>query len=708
MKKLFYIFASAIVALGAVACQNDIDETIENNQDKGFSITANIDDLTRVELSDKDADNNRKLTWTDGDILEAEMLDEEGKVADIRHFSYSGNNTFTCYDDDAKAWVENQLASQGFINFYYKRSAGMGEYNEVDKYQFMLMGALIVDGDAITMEATQTIFHFTTGADDVTLKYLASSGLPEEFTVKANGEYYMGVYVGQNITLEAYVGDEKIKEKTNCTFEAGKIYNLGHLEKAAPTPDATWGIAGEFQGWAAATPEPLYANGDVLVAYNLTGLDKGFKFVKNKKWDESCGATVETAIATNVWNNCGDKNITAPDAAAYDVYFAPEAKLFCLVTAGGDVPVIPEKQPTVWSLAGSFNDWSDTLMTETTTANLHVVKNVELTTGDEIKVKDSTTWDVSFGGGITNLNTNSWMKVYANGSNIVVAASGKYDVYFEYNEGGEYSKLYLIEAEGDYTAATEQTANGTLIPDTPDTPEVTPDVDSVWSVSGTFNNWGDVVMVTTTVKDVYVAKSVKLDAYASFKVRKNKAWTESYGGGIVYMNPNGYIQVYANGSDISNTAAGTFDIYFNYAKKFLYLVDAGTDYTTVALQSKEGKEPEQEEPEVTEKALYLKPNANWKQSNARFAAYIWGGTAGEIWVSMTDSDKDGIYEMFIPEGYDYGCNIIFCRMNPATTANNWNNKWNQTSDLKAPTDGKNLYTVKESTWDKGGGTWSVK
>ena len=75
---------------------------------------------------------------------------------------------------------------------------------------------------------------------------------------------------------------------------------------------------------------------------------------------------------------------------------------------------------------------------------------------------------------------------------------------------------------------------------------------------------------------------------------------------------------------------------------------------------------------------------------------------------MTDADKDGIYEVHLPEGYDYGCNIIFCRMNPSTSANNWNNKWNQTSDLKTPTDGKNLYTVKASTWDKGGGTWSVK
>lgn len=236
----------------------------------------------------------------------------------------------------------------------------------------------------------------------------------------------------------------------------------------------------------------------------------------------------------------------------------------------------------------------------------------------------------------------------------------------------------------------------------------TPDQPSPWSLSGTFNNWGDAAMVTTDVKNLFVVKSVTLEAYASFKVRKDKAWAENYGGGIVYMNPNGYIQVYSGGSDISNTVAGTFDFYFDLTSKLLYMVDAGADYTTVAKQTVNGEEPKQEEPEVTANMLYLKPNANWKQSNARFAAYFWGGTVGEKWVSMTDSDSDGIYELYIPEGYDYGCNVIFCRMNPSTTANNWNNKWNQTSDLKAPTDGKNLYTVKEGTWDNGGGTWSVK
>ena len=101
--------------------------------------------------------------------------------------------------------------------------------------------------------------------------------------------------------------------------------------------------------------------------------------------------------------------------------------------------------------------------------------------------------------------------------------------------------------------------------------------------------------------------------------------------------------------------------------------------------------------------LYLKPNTNWKVDNARFAAYFFG--AGEKWVSMTGPDKDGIYEVEAPAGYP---NVIFCRMNPSATANNWTNKWNQTADLTVPTDGKTLYTVKEGTWDNGGGAWSAK
>ena len=113
-----------------------------------------------------------------------------------------------------------------------------------------------------------------------------------------------------------------------------------------------------------------------------------------------------------------------------------------------------------------------------------------------------------------------------------------------------------------------------------------------------------------------------------------------------------------------------------------------------------------EHPEVTggeSGYLFLKPNSNWTQANARFAAYFFGN--GEEWISMTDSNKDGIYAVKQPsKTYP---NVIFCRMNPSASANNWNNKWNQTGDLKIPTDGKNLFTVPSGSWDGSTTSWSV-
>ena len=115
------------------------------------------------------------------------------------------------------------------------------------------------------------------------------------------------------------------------------------------------------------------------------------------------------------------------------------------------------------------------------------------------------------------------------------------------------------------------------------------------------------------------------------------------------------------------------------------------------------------EPEPDDNNLYLKPNSNWTQANARFAAYFFNNSTNKNeWVNMVDSDSDGIYEVEKKPEYP---NVIFCRMNPSSTTNGWTQdtqKWNQTGDLVIPTNGNNLYTVKDGTWDKGGGTWSKK
>ena len=106
--------------------------------------------------------------------------------------------------------------------------------------------------------------------------------------------------------------------------------------------------------------------------------------------------------------------------------------------------------------------------------------------------------------------------------------------------------------------------------------------------------------------------------------------------------------------------------------------------------------------------LYLKPNSNWlqkddSQKDPRFAAYFFNSNSDNAWVSM-GNPVDGVYSCDIPAKVYK--NVIFCRMNGGNETNEWNNKYNQSSDLIVPTDGKTLYTIKDDTW--GDGYWSVK
>ena len=102
--------------------------------------------------------------------------------------------------------------------------------------------------------------------------------------------------------------------------------------------------------------------------------------------------------------------------------------------------------------------------------------------------------------------------------------------------------------------------------------------------------------------------------------------------------------------------------------------------------------------------LFLAPNANWKTYNARFAAYFYNSSTN-AWASMAATDEQkNMYIVQAPSGTWTG--VIFCRMNPDEAANNWDNKWNQTSDLFYD-EINNLYTVAEEVWDKGDGTWST-
>ncbi len=97
--------------------------------------------------------------------------------------------------------------------------------------------------------------------------------------------------------------------------------------------------------------------------------------------------------------------------------------------------------------------------------------------------------------------------------------------------------------------------------------------------------------------------------------------------------------------------------------------------------------------------LYLKPNSNWTQSNAWFAAYFFNNSTGKnAWVAMTDTNYDGIFEVTAPSGT--WANVIFCRMSSASSTLDWSNKWNQTADLTY-NGTNNLYIINDGSWDAG-------
>lgn len=106
------------------------------------------------------------------------------------------------------------------------------------------------------------------------------------------------------------------------------------------------------------------------------------------------------------------------------------------------------------------------------------------------------------------------------------------------------------------------------------------------------------------------------------------------------------------------------------------------------------------------RVLYLQLNSAWKTSNARYAAYVW--TSGkEQWFDLFQEDGD-VYRVELTAEATSWSNIIFVKMKPNTTGNNWNNKDAQTEDLKIQPQSANTDCFKitgNQSEGKATGTW---
>lgn len=196
--------------------------------------------------------------------------------------------------------------------------------------------------------------------------------------------------------------------------------------------------------------------------------------------------------------------------------------------------------------------------------------------------------------------------------------------------------------------------------------------ESTWGVKGSiWNSWGDAQYLLYNRPD---ANGTRLSAIkgvpggTEFKFVKGSTWI----GGHDATSVNVWMSCDDDGGNIILPAEGNYDIYLNETTMFYCIVKAGDPV-----------------PADTKDRLFLKYEG-WAYNGARFAAYFF--ESDETWVSM--ERNVGYYTVAIPDGYKGNGtkgNLIFCRMDGGTTANNWNNKWDQTGDLTIPIDNKIFY-----------------
>ena len=178
-----------------------------------------------------------------------------------------------------------------------------------------------------------------------------------------------------------------------------------------------------------------------------------------------------------------------------------------------------------------------------------------------------------------------------------------------------------------------------------------------WAPANTANDM--ILQADGTYKWTKTQIALKKDTEISFKVVKNHDWNNGSWPGEAWVI-----------NTIDEDGYYTIDITFDLFTK---------NITVTATWTGEAPFKDFSNQPAT---LYFHPSSNWLADEAEFAVYLYnegfGADAEPIWKDMTDSDGDGIYEVANAKEHEY---VMFCRMNPSRTENNWDNTnmWNQIS-----------------------------
>lgn len=343
-----------------------------------------------------------------------------------------------------------------------------------------------------------------------------------------------------------------------------------------------------------------------------------------------------------------------------------------------------EGVPSGWIIIGTFCDWTeDGALATYDLGSYYKAFDVPAANLASFKFRNGDVWLGSAGESIV---ADKWVTLSQDGAAPDLSFSGSeatYDVYLD------------KELRGFYVTTAGNSA-----------PEPIPAPFVGKSVAGNFNSWSASANPMTVEGDYYVVKGLLLASTNladptsnGFKFVDSKGADAAtwYGVGASSVELGKWYATKVDGSlniCINGDATALYDAYISKDMTTFCVVAAGAE-----LPSKDDVGNDEVE---TSGTIYMKPNSNWKEASARFSAYFFEGDAF-TWMSMTDADGDEIYECGVPAGMT---NVIFVRLNPATTDNSWDDgvKWGQTGDLKVPTGDAVYYVMNEGSWD-GAGSW---
>jgi hypothetical protein len=175
------------------------------------------------------------------------------------------------------------------------------------------------------------------------------------------------------------------------------------------------------------TYNELDGTGNIVWAGYL--VPDGFKFrgSTTDSWATQIGQG--DAFGEYKLNDGGSANISVPEAGVYFVKLNTQTHV-------PEITLYEGRWQTFQSISvsGTFNEWADTEMEPVNTAateNHDWYLNIDLKAGDEIKFKQTGTWDFNWGwGNLINLSAGYYGIGAQNGGNFYISEDGNYDIYF--------------------------------------------------------------------------------------------------------------------------------------------------------------------------------------------------------------------------------------------------------------------------------------